>query len=195
MQRAILIQSEPYALFVLNGAQSDVNEHSIVLRDELWADAGGGNTPRMEGSHRELRSRFPDRLSSNGPDSFSLTDQIAGRQVDAVAFCANSAARFTSKRRTDANTFNSRIIDRFRLLHGEQITCSRQHLSIVAGLTDDIANRTAINTIFNRKKLFLALFNSSHVDSIQRSAIVLCDDHILSDVDKTACQISRVCRF
>ena len=70
VERAVLVESQPDALFVLNSAQIHVDKDPIMLSDEFWAQAGRGDTPRVERTHRQLRSRFTDRLSSDNPYSF-----------------------------------------------------------------------------------------------------------------------------
>ena len=70
MERAVLVQSEPYALFVLHGAQVHIDQHAFVLGDQFWRNGSGSDTSQVEGPHRELRSWFPDRLSGDNTDSF-----------------------------------------------------------------------------------------------------------------------------
>ena len=84
--------------FVLHSAQVHVDEDAIVFSDKFWADAGRSDTAQVEGSHRELRSRFTDRLSGDDTDSFAHADEAAVSEVDAVAFCANAASSFACQR-------------------------------------------------------------------------------------------------
>ena len=91
VESTALVESEPDPFIVLYGAQAHVDQNAILFCDDLWSDARRRNTARVEGTHRELGSRFADRLGGNDPDGFPLADDAAVGKVDAVAFCANAA--------------------------------------------------------------------------------------------------------
>src|SRR5262249_50304247 len=157
VQRSIFIERQPDALFVLNSAESHIDEDAVLFRKKFWCDTRRRNTPGVEGTHRELRSRFADRLGGDGSDSFALADDNAVGEVDAVAFCADAAFRFASQCGTDADAVDAGVVDRFSLSDGENISGAGEDLCAIPGLVDVIANGTAVDTVFNGKEFFLSL--------------------------------------
>ena len=149
----------------------------------------------MERSHRELRSRFPDRLSGDDADRFAESYDIAGRQVEAIAFGADPSPAFTGKGRTDADCFNTGVINRLCLEVREDITGAGEHFCAIARQVDIVENGAAVDAVFDREEFFISLFDRAHFNSIERPAIIARNDHVLRHVDKAAGQVSRVGRF
>jgi hypothetical protein len=68
--------------------------------------ACGCDTSGVEGTHRELRARFADRLCGDDADCFTEVDEFAVREVDAVAFLTDAACDFAGHRRADGHFFD-----------------------------------------------------------------------------------------
>ncbi len=65
-------------------------------------------TADVEGSHRQLGSRFADRLGSDNTYRLTDLDRLAGRKVASVTFDADAAAAFASESRADADLRKAR---------------------------------------------------------------------------------------
>ena len=63
----------------------------------------------------------------------------------------------------------------------------------IARKVDVITACPAVDAILQRQQLFFTLLNSNDINAVQRPAVFFCDDHVLGYVNKTACQIPRVC--
>jgi long-chain acyl-CoA synthetase len=66
----------------------------------------------VERTHRELRARFADRLSSDYADSFTNVDARAARKVAAVAGGAGAIAAFAGEHRPDEDLVDAGLVDR-----------------------------------------------------------------------------------
>src|SRR3989344_6600674 len=104
------------SFFVLNDAKIHVHKNAVVFGKEFWTHPRRCNTAQVEGSHRELCSRFADRLRCNDSNRFAKSDEVAGGQIEAVALRADAAFAFASESRADSNAFNTGVVDRFRLV-------------------------------------------------------------------------------
>ena len=85
------------SFFVLHDAKIHIDEDAFVLGDEFRAERRRSDTAQVERSHRELRSRFPDRLSGDNTNRLSEADEVAVSKVEAVAFCADATTGLASQ--------------------------------------------------------------------------------------------------
>lgn len=67
----------------------------------------GGRTADVEGSHRQLGTRFTDRLSGNNTDRFTDIDRRTAGQIASVAGGADAVFAFAGQNRTDLNLFDA----------------------------------------------------------------------------------------
>ena len=81
VEGTVLVENNPHSLFVLHSAQILVEQDSVVLGIEVWGDVRRSDTSQVERSHRELRSRFPDRLCGDDSDCLSKPDSRACSEV------------------------------------------------------------------------------------------------------------------
>ena len=167
LERSVLIEREPMPLFVLNDAQIHVDENAVLLGDELWAEACRCNTAQVEGSHRELRSRFADRLSGDDSNRFAQADEIAGRQVESIAFRADAAAAFASESGADPDVSIPASSIASACSSGQNIAGTGEDFRAVARLIDIIEDRSSIDPVFDREKLFVALLDRCDFDAVQ----------------------------
>src|SRR5258708_2114791 len=90
------------------------------------AVGGGGD---VEGTHGEVRARLADRLGGDDAHRFADVDGRAPCQVAAVAGAADADLGFAGQHRTDADLFETGLVD---LLDGDFI-------DQLAGLADHVA--------------------------------------------------------
>src|SRR5438105_1895344 len=87
----------------------DLGNDRLALRDagfeqlldarQALRDVGTRDATGMERTHRELRARFADRLGGDDADRLPDLDQLAGRQVAAVAQAAHAFPRLAGEHR------------------------------------------------------------------------------------------------
>ena len=70
----------------------------------------------VERPHRQLRARLADRLRRDDADRQAQLDELARRQVAAVALRAAAAAARAGQHRADADLLDARLLDRRGLL-------------------------------------------------------------------------------
>ena len=83
----------------------------------------------MERAHRQLRARLADRLRGDDADRQAELDQLAGREVAAVALGAAAAAAGARQHRPDADLLDAAFLDGRRLLL----------VDLVVDVDDDVA--------------------------------------------------------
>ena len=66
----------------------------------------------VERAHRQLRAGLADRLRRDDADRQAELDQLAGRQVAAVALRAAAAAAGAGQHRADADLLDAAFLDR-----------------------------------------------------------------------------------
>ena len=72
-------------------------------RKTLGNIAGRCNTAGMEGTHRQLCTRFPDGLGCNGADRFADIDLAASTEVAAIALSTDTVTAVAGKDAADAD--------------------------------------------------------------------------------------------
>src|SRR5437016_14017903 len=65
----------------------------------------------MEGPHRQLRSRFADRLCSDDANGFAEIDHMPSPKIATIAHDANAPPRCTGQHRADLDALQARIFD------------------------------------------------------------------------------------
>src|SRR3989442_13157253 len=81
----------------------DLGDDGLALRNasfeqllhagQALGDVDTGHTAGAEGAHRQLRARLTDRLRGEDARRLAELDQLAGREVAAVAHAADACAR------------------------------------------------------------------------------------------------------
>ncbi len=80
------------------------------FEDVLLNDSAGRSTD-VEGSHRQLCSRFADRLRGYDSNRFSQIGKTAGCEIAAVAPATDSTPRFACQHGADLHAFNAGVLD------------------------------------------------------------------------------------
>src|SRR5262249_46679460 len=85
----------------------------IRLDERLLGDLR--RTANMEGAHRELGTRFADRLSGNDTHSLAHVDRRAAGQIASVAGSAHTVLGLTGKHRPNAQLLHTGVGNLFDL--------------------------------------------------------------------------------
>src|SRR5262249_22608711 len=136
-----------------------------------------------------LRAGLADALGGDDADRLADVHDLPRGQVAAVAFDADSAARFAGEHRADAHAFDARVLDFgrhvFRDLRvdlGQDFAGDRVENVFEGDATDD-----AFAQLFDDVARFSDWLRP---DALDRAAIRLRDDHVLRHVNKTARQVA-----
>ena len=147
----------------------------------------------MEGTHRELRSRFADGLGSDDARSFAEFDQAARGQVAAVAHDADTALRFAGQHRTDLHPLDSGSLNRARQLFGDLLVDVDDDVAVV--VLDLLERHAADDAVAKRLDDLAGFDDTGNEDAVHGAAIVLADDDVLSHVDQAAREVARIRRL
>src|SRR5262249_54967508 len=147
----------------------------------------------VERAHRELRSRLANRLSRDDADRFSSLDHPAGGEIAPIAELADAALRFAGQHRANFYDFLTGGLDGSGNILG----------NFRVGLNDDVAfvvelifeSDAADDAVAQVLDDFARFDDRRDFDSVAGAAIVFRDDHVLSDVAKTAREVARIGRF
>ncbi len=148
----------------------------------------------MEGTQGELRSRLADGLCGDRPDGFAGLNQLAGRQVAAVAQRADAALRLAGQYGTDFHGLDRCLGDLVCLFLIEHFTGVRDDL-VVHRVGHIMHCNTAEDTLVQRLLDVFAFLQCACHHAADGAAVVNGDDGILGHVDETACQVPGISGF
>ena len=123
-------------------------EQFFDTRKTLGNIAGRCDTARMEGTHRQLGTRFPDGLSSNGADRFADIDLAAGTEVAAIALRADTVTAVAGKDAADPNGIV--IFCNFFRLVGHDFLIEGHDDGTRFRIDQGFSSRTAFDPFFER---------------------------------------------
>ena len=146
----------------------------------------------MEGSHRQLGTRFTDRLSGNNTDRFTDIDRRTAGQIASVAGGADAVFAFAGQNRTDLNLFDAGFFNHVNIVFGNQLTLLNQHFTGFR-MNDIFLNGTAENTLADGNDDIAAVNDRTNDNAAFGTAILFGNNHILSNVYQTTGQITGVC--
>ena len=131
-----------------------------------------GRTADVERTHRQLRSRFADRLCGDNADSLADLDRVAGREVAAVAFDADTAARFASQRRANADLLQAGKLNLLRP-RSSSISSLASTMTVAVDRIDDVVKRCAADdAVAKRFDLFTVSDDRLGPNAAERAAIL-----------------------
>ena len=163
--------------------------HSLTLR--LFA---GGGTPDVEGSQRQLGTRFTDGLGGDDADRFTRFDQFAFTHVQAVTLGADAVFGFTGDRGADRDGAYARLFDKLRFFVVDQRTLCDQNL--VGDRVDHVVGQhAAVYAIFERFDHLRTDRNVGDLDPFVGAAILHRHFDVLGDVDQFTGQVTGVGGF
>ena len=114
----------------------ELDDAVLLGLDVVLFDARAGRAADVERPHRELRARLADRLGGDDADGHAFFDQLAGRQVHAVAAAADAERRLAGQRAADLDLLEAQLLDLAGDLDGDQLVLADDHL--VGDRVDDV---------------------------------------------------------
>ena len=180
----VSVQDNCVAIAVNNRSHAD-QFCKTALITTLFVFLGGciGNTTNMEGTHRQLSTRFTDRLSRNDTDGHALFDHIAGRHVHAVTLATNTQRSVTSHRAANLNLLKSHVFDLLSDLRCDHLRFGNDHF--IGNRVNNVLTRDA--TVDRCRQSNFNLFtseNNSFGNTLSRPTIFHRDNHVLRDVSQ-----------
>ena len=143
----------------------------------------------VERAHRELCAGFADRLGCDNANGFAYLDRVSCRKVAAIAFDTNAASRFTCQRRPDTHFLQARKLNRRTEVFIDLDVCLDDN-SVIDRVDNVVERRAADDAVTERFDLFTVPDDRLSPNAAHRSAVLFGDDHVLSNVNQTACEIT-----
>ncbi len=149
---------------------------------------------RVERAEGQLRPRLADRLRGDDPDGLARLNELAGRQVPAVAERADAPLRFAHQHRADLHGLDRGLGDAVGLLLVDELARPDDHFARhrVHHVVDGDPSHDALG---ERLLHVLPFLQRARDDAADRPAVFHRDDRILRDVDKAARQVARIGRL
>ena len=141
---------------------------ALVLRVErrLVRDARR-RAADVERAHRQLRAGLADRLGGDDADGQAELDQLAGRQVAAVAARADAAARRAGQHRADLHLLDAGVLHFRRQLLVDLLVEVENHAAL--DRVDDLLERDAADDAVAQRLDDLAAFDDRPgLDAVER---------------------------
>ena len=153
----------------------------------------GRRTTDVERTHRQLRTRFADGLSSDNAHGFAGVHERASAQVAAVALRAQAVAGLTGQGRTHLHRIHAFLIelvaDRFvdqRARGNENALVVVQHV---------FGGHSAQHAVAQSLNDFTAFDQRAHFNAVRRTAVVFDHHQVLRHVDETTGEVTGVSRL
>src|SRR5260370_22235343 len=138
-------------------------------------------TTNVEGAHGQLGAGLADRLRSDNADRLTDIDDGAARKVAAIAFAADTDARFTGQHRADRYRVDAGPLELVDGVLIDQPAC--RHHDFPAQRRADIDRRSAAdNTVSQRSDDLPAVDNGACNQPARSAAILLTATPALRDI-------------
>ena len=189
--RTVAVHHHQVAFLRANCDHVHEAHRAVVLGIEarLLADARS-RAADVERTHGELGSRLADGLRRDHARRFAEFDEAAGSQVAAVAHDANATLRFAGQHGADLHPLDTGSLYRNCQLLRDFLVDVNDDVAFV--VLDLLQRNAAHDTVAQRLDDLARLHDGSHVDAIDRSAVVFADDHVLRHVHQAAGQVAGV---
>src|SRR6185312_13006493 len=110
---AVFVEDNVVAVFELHHAQVAVFDHAVKLGLDLRDfELRGRRATDVERAHGELRAGFADRLRGDDAGGFAELDEVAGREIAAVAIHADAVFAFAREHGTDFDFLHAAGVNR-----------------------------------------------------------------------------------
>src|SRR5579863_4165010 len=192
--RALAVHYDQVAGLRFHCLQADEAHGAVVLGIEtrLLGDSRS-RAADVEGTHRQLGSRFADGLRRDHAGSFAKFDEPSGRQVAAVAHHADAALRFAGQHGTDFHSLNAGRLNGSREVFGDFLVDIDHNVAVI--VFDFFERNAAHDAIAQRFDDFAGFDDSLHVDAVDGAAVVLADDYVLGNIDQTPREVAGIGRL
>jgi hypothetical protein len=178
---------------IAHGAGKAHRAVALGLHRTLHRRTRSGATD-VEGAHRELRTRFADRLGGNHANRLASIDQNATSEVAAIALGADAVARVAGQRRAHLDLVDAQFFDQIHRVFIEQVPHGKQDV-LGFGMNHVDRNDAAQDAVTQRLDDFAALDQRSHGNAVACAAIVFGNNQILGHVDQAAREVAGIGRF
>ena len=139
---AVAVHHDDLTMLVRDGGEVDVLDVPLVAGIYVGLlDPLGRGAADVEGPHRELRPRLADRLGGDHADGLAQVDELALREVAAVAQRAHTAALAAGEHRSDRDVLDAGLLDDPHLVLVE--LGARGHKRPAVHRVDDVIERNA----------------------------------------------------
>src|SRR6185437_6790808 len=190
---AVFVQDDVVAVFELHNAQVVVTNGAVVLGLDLrLLEHSGRCSTDVERTHGELRAGFADGLGGDDAGGFAKLDQVAGREVAAVAKHADAVFAFAREHGTNFDFLHAAAVDGFGLEFVNFVVRLDQQFLRVLRVLDVIAGITAYETIGEFHDFIFAFIDGLHPNAVAGAAIMFANDHVLCHVHQLAGHVTRV---
>ena len=142
----------------------------------------------MESPHGQLRPRLSDGLSSDDADRLAHMHHVSARQIPTVTQRANPALGLTGQHGANLGPLYPCLIDAPDKVLIDLFVGLDNHVS-GKGVFDILQSDSSQHAISQRLDDLASLHQRGHFDTIQRPAVLLCNDRVLSYVHQPARQI------
>ena len=151
----------------------------------------GGRATDVEGTHGQLRARLADRLRRDDADSLADVDQVATRQVAAVALAADAEGHLAGDGGThpdfvDGQLFqlvDQRLVEQRAGLDGDSVAARDVHVA---------QQGAAEHAVAQRFQHVAAFHDRTHHHALLGAAVLGGHHHVLGDIDQAAGQVTGV---
>ena len=175
-----------------NGIQLIKLNTRLILRSNLSIGSSiRSNTTGVECTESKLSTRLTNSLSRNHTYSLTKLYHTSSSQVTAVTLHADTLLALTSKYRTDFYTLDRRLIDSLSLGLRDFLTSLNNQLT--GSWVNNIMYRyTTQDTLIERRNNLITILQCSAYQATQSTTVLLSNDYIMRNVNKTTSQISGV---
>ena len=180
------------AILTLNRTQVIDLEATIVLRNNICLNGQAtSDTTDVERTESKLCTWLTDRLCGDDTDNLTLLDHTCCSKVTTVTLSTNATTSLTSEHRANLDRLQWRLFDLLGNLLGDLLACATEDLA--RGWVNNIVeSRTAEDTLTEALNNIFVALDSRSGQTTQRATVLLVDDNILSNVDKTTSKVTCI---
>src|SRR6266404_3766118 len=194
--RSVFGQDDPTAVQRLDGAQIVELHPTVVLGFDNWLfKCLARGSADVECPHRQLRSRFANRLGSDNSDCFAHFDELTGGEIASVTHPANPAPAFAGQHGTNLQGLHADALQVSGDLLVDELVRFDNLLLLLDRVRNRLATHAADDALAKVDDFFVALINRADDDSVNRAAILYVDDHVLGRINELAGQVTGVGGF
>src|SRR6185437_14513709 len=147
-------------------------------------------TADVAGTHGELRAGFTDGLRRDDAGGFAQFDGASGSQVAAIAGDAHAALRFAGEHGADLDALNAGSLNGRGQLFRDFLVHVYDHAAFI--VFDFLERNAAHNAVAQRLDDVTGFHDGADVNSVHSAAILLADNHVLSDVNQAAGEVAGI---
>ncbi len=158
-----------------------------TLRDILRRS----DTAGMERSHGKLGTRLTYRLSCDYADSFAHGNKISVGKVGTVALCAYSVLSLTVEHRAYSDPFNAAVNNLLSVRFVHELVMAHDKVACFR-ITEILHKVTSEKSFLERLDHLIAVPDGIDLNALVGTAVLLADNNLLGNVNKTSCKVTGV---